>query len=187
MKILTPAILWILIFVLSCSYQQEYVQKDEIHTQARLAAVLPLVNLTSYPNAGRIVQDLLITELYANTHFQIMEQTEVLKRLKGKEPELEPVLENAVVAEVGRELGVDTVIFGSVTEFRYKRGLDENPVAGMNLRLLDVKTNRILWVGSKSASGGCFWFCEDSLNRLAQKICSDLVVSMVKDYARADK
>lgn len=176
-------ILWSLFFVTACSYQQEYVRGTEIRAKARRVAVLPLVNLTTYPNAGRIVLDLLSTELYANTTFQIMEQTEMLEKLKGKEEDLDQVLDRTVALRVGEALGVDTVIFGSVTEYRYKRGLDEDPIVGVNIRMLDVKTNRILWAGSKSGAGGCFWFCEDSLNRLAQKVCYDLVIAMIKDHS----
>ena len=174
-------LLWSLVSIVSCSYQEEYVKGKEIHARARWVAVLPLVNLTSHPNAGRIVSDLLTTALYSNTDFQIMEQTEMLEKLKGKEEDLDQVLDKTVAYKVGEALGVDTVIFGSVTEYRYKRGLDEDPVIGVNIRMLDVKNNRILWVGSKSGTGGCFWFCEDSLNRLAQKVCHDLVIAMVKN------
>ena len=176
-------ILWcLLLCTASCSYQQDYVKGREIHVKARWVAVLPPINLTSHPNAGRIALDLLTTELYANTNFQIMEQSEMLEKLKGKEEDLDQVLDKAVALKVGQKLGVDTIIFGSVTEYRYKRGLDEDPAVGINIRMLDVKSDRILWAGSKSGTGGCFWFCEDSLNRLAQKVCHDLVIAMVKDH-----
>jgi len=175
-------VLWCLLFLFaSCSYQQNYVKGKEIHAKARWVAVLPLVNLTTHPNAGRIVSDLLTTEIYAKTDFQIMEQTMMLEKLKGKEDDLDLVLDKTVALKIGRHLEVDTVIFGSVTEYRYKRGLDENPVVGINIRMLDVKNDRILWASSKSGIGGCFWFCEDSLNRLAQRVCNDLVVAMVKN------
>ena len=173
--------LLLLFFSYACSYQQHFVKGKEIHSRARRVAVLPLVNLTSYPYAGRIVGDLLTTELYALSGFQLMERTEMLEKLKGDEEDLDQVLDRIVALRIGNRLGVDTVIFGSVTEYRYKRGLDEDPVVGINIRMLDVDTKRILWAGSKSGTGGCFWFCEDSLNRLAQKTCNDLVITMVRD------
>jgi curli biogenesis system outer membrane secretion channel CsgG len=145
-----------------------------------MVAVLPLVNLTSYPHAGRIVGDLLTTELYASTRFRIMERTSLLEALKGASTDLDEVLDNTVALKIGRDLGVDTVVFGSVTEYRYKRGLDEDPVVGINIRMLDVKSREIIWAGSSSDTGGCFWFCEDSLNRLAQKVCRDMVGMMIK-------
>ncbi len=173
-----------LLTAVGCSYQQDFVKGEAIQSRARWTAVLPLVNLTSYPNAGRIVGDLLTTELYALTDFKIMERTEMLAKLKGEEDDLDEVLDRAVALKVGKKLGVDTVIFGSVTEYRYKRGLDEDPVVGINIRMLDVKSDKILWVGSNSGTGGCFWFCEDSLNRLAQKTCHDMVGSMLKEIRK---
>ena len=182
-KIKNPGWLLVALFLLSfssCAYEQEYVRGKEIRSRARHAAVLPLMNLTSYPHAGRIVGDLLTTELYALTDFLLMERTEMLEKLKKDEEDLDVVMEKAVALRVGKQLGVDTVIFGSVTEYRYKRGLDEDPVVGISVRMLDVNTGKIIWAGSQSETGGCFWFCEDSLSRLTQKVCNALVRRMIK-------
>jgi polysaccharide biosynthesis protein PelC len=169
-----------LTFMIGCSYQRGSVETGDVLSHGRHAAILPLVNLTTYPHAGRIVGDLLTTEMYASTDFRIMESTEMLDRLKGEEEDLDRVLDRTVAQRIGEKLGVDTVVFGSVTEYRYKRGLDEDPVVGINIRMLDVPSGNILWVGSRSETGGCFWFCEDSLNRLAQKVIHSLVRGMVK-------
>lgn len=171
---------FLLFFSGACTYQQRMVDGGEIHARARNVAVLPLVNLTSYPNAGRIVGDLLTTELYALTSFRLMERTEMLEKLKGGEEDLDMVLDRTVALRIGRRLGVDTVVYGSVSEYRYKRGLDEDPVVGINVRMLDVPAEKMLWAESRSATGGCFWFCEDSLNRLAQKVCHGMVDDMLK-------
>jgi len=163
-----------------CGYQRHYLQGEAIHVRARRVAVLPLVNRTEHPHAGQIVGDLLTTEIYAGTDFVVMEETRMREALRGEAPDLDEVLDRAVALEVGRRLDVDTVIFGSVTEFRYKRGLDEDPVVGVNLRLLDVPRDRILWAASRSGTGGCFWLCEDSLNRLAQRVCREMVTAMAE-------
>lgn len=169
----------LLFMTTACSYEQQFVRKMDIQSRARYAAVLPMVNLSTYPHAGRIVGDIFTTELYALSDFQLMESTAVLDSLLGDAVDLDEVLEKMVVLDVGKQLGVDTVIYGSVSEYRYKRGLNEDPVVGINIRLLDVKSGKILWAGSKSKTGGCFWFCEDSLNRLAQQACNELVLEMM--------
>lgn len=172
-----PVIL--MLFMTACSYEQSYVKGEDIRSKARFVAVLPLVNLTSYPQAGRIVGDILTTELYAQTNFKIVERSSMIERLRGTSEDLDRAVDRAVALKAGRDLGVDTVIYGSVSEYRYKRGLDEDPVVGINILMLDVKTDRVLWAGSKSDTGGCFWFCEDSLNRLTQEICHDMVKTML--------
>ncbi|PID39848.1 MAG: penicillin-binding protein activator LpoB [Proteobacteria bacterium] len=168
-----------LLSITACSYEQQYLRKADIRSRARYAAVLPMGNLSSHPHAGRIVGDLLTTELYALSDFQMMESTAVLEWLQADGRDLDEALEQMVAIKAGKQLGVDTIIYGSVSEYRYKRGLDEDPVVGVNVRMLDVPTGKILWAGSKSRTGGCFWFCEDSLNRLAQQVCNDLVTEMV--------
>ena len=172
------------LMLVACAYEQHYIRRADIQSRARHAAVLPMVNLSAYPHAGRIVGDLLTTELYAQSNFQLMESSAVIHQLQGDALDLDEVLEKMAVMDVARTLGVDTVIYGSVSEYRYKRGLNEDPVVGINLRLLDVKTKKILWAGSKSRTGGCFWFCEDSLNRLAQQVLNELVSEMMADAAQ---
>lgn len=174
----------LLLSLAACAYEQQYMRKAEIRSRARFAAVLPMVNLSSYPHAGRIVSDILTTELYALSDFQLMEGTSVMNRLQGDAADLDDALDRMVVLDAGQRLGVDTVIYGSVSEYRYKRGLNEDPVVGINIRMLDVKTGKILWAGSQSRTGGCFWFCEDSLNRLAQKVCHALVAEMTASEAQ---
>ena len=105
---------------------------------------------------------------------------------------IEPVsAKTAGLAEAGCSLGGDAVslhynpagisgIENQSVSVMYKRGLDEDPVVGISVRMLDVNTGRILWAGSQSETGGCFWFCEDSLSRLTQKVCNALVRRMIK-------
>jgi len=150
-------------------------------------ALLPLVNLTSYPNAGRIVGDILATELYARSEIQLLERTEMLEKLQGGSRDIEAVVDNASAVKLAQKLGAQTVVFGSVSEFRYKRGLDEEPAVGINLRLLDVEQNRVLWAGSISATSNCFFMCRDSLNYLTQQKCAELIDGMVGEMKKGKR
>ena len=178
-KCLFPVFFLIMILAgCSGSYMKGYVQPQGIASEARHAAVLPLVNLTTTPNAGRMVGDLLSTELYSSTKFQIMESTEMLKRVKGNNDDLEFVMEDAVAQKLGISLGVDTVIYGSVSEYQYKRGVNQSPTVGINLRMIDVSSGKVLWASSVSKSGGCFFGCTESLNSVAQEALAEMVTSM---------
>ncbi len=166
--------------MISCSSSRTLTKYDQIYSRARQVAVLPLVNLTNYPYAGRIAAELITTQLYAQSKFKLMEKTQMQETLKNQWADQSQMLDRTAAIKVGNKLEVDTVIYGAVTEFRYKRGLDENPVVGISVRMLDVKTGEILWADSKSEMGGCLWFCHDSLTRLAQQICYDLVEKLVE-------
>lgn len=162
-------------------YQKDYIKGAAIHSKARHVAVIPFENLTSYPNAGRIICDLITTELYSVPNFQIMEHTEMIQKLKiDDENDFDHILDGLAAKKIGKVLGVDTIVFGSVSEYRYKRGLDEEPIVGINVRLLDVKSEKILWAGSKSKRGNNYLFKNDSLNKLAQKACNELVKTIIR-------
>ncbi len=163
--------------------QQHYLSASAMPSGPRTAAVLPFVNLTTHPNAGRIVADILSTELYGLEGYTFLETTAMLDTLKGGEEDLDYVMDKAVAQRTGARLGVDTVFYGSVSEFRYKRGLDQSPVVGVNIRMLDVHTGTVLWAASLSEAGGCFYGCDTSLNELTQQLCSDAVRAAANSIA----
>jgi hypothetical protein len=165
-------------FVSCSSYQQQFIEKEVILSKDRYIAVLPFFNLTAYPHAGKIVSDLVLTELYAQTDFRMMDQTKVMSMLNKDDEDMERLMNRTSAIKIGKILDVDSVIYGSVTEFRYKRSLNEVPVASISIRMLDIKSNRMLWAGSQSSVGGSCWFCDDALTRLAQSIAHDLVKSI---------
>ncbi len=178
-KVLFTVLLSIMILA-GCSgtYVKDYVQPQGIASDARHVAVLPLVNLTTTPNAGRMVSDLLSTELYSSTKFNLLESTDMLKRVKGEDDDLEYVIEDIVAQKIGNKLGVDTVIYGSVSEYQYKRGVNQSPTVGINLKMIDVSSGKVLWASSSSKSGGCFFGCTESLNSVAQESLAEMVKSM---------
>jgi len=166
-----------LLFLSGCVHTQTTTAIDlaQINSRARRVVVLPLDNLTTTPNAGRIVGDLLTTEIIASTHFLLLERSEMMEKLvAGTTSDASEVLEKAAALKIGRDLGVDTVIFGSVTEFRYKRGLDEDPIVGLTIRMLDVPENKILWAESVSATGSAN-SSQSSLSALSHLVCAELV------------
>lgn len=186
MKTLKVFILLLIVATpLSCqTNQQGFIKAEEIHSRARFVALLCFANHTNNPQAGKIVTDLMASELYTVPNFQMMEQSAIHEKLKKSkyydEDYLESVLDNISAGEIGKLLGVDTVIFGSVSEYRYKMDLSEVPVVGINIRLLDVESGEILWSASKSQTGKNSWFLKDSLNSLAQKICRKLVRNILQ-------
>lgn len=178
-KILLLLLLVAVLTACSNSFRNTYIQSDKIEKR-RTVAVLPLVNLTPHPQAGRIVGDILTTELYMVPQLQIIERTEMIDDLLADaEADVEFAMDKMVAKRAGEQLGVDAVVYGSVSEFRYKRGLDQSPAVGINVRMLDVTTGETLWASSSSLTGGCFFTCDDSLNRLAQKACHDIVLEML--------
>ena len=142
----------------------------EARTAAGAAlAVLPFENLTTHQNAGAILADLLTTELYRLGSLRVMESSRTRSLLAGAYGEADGRGESAYAQEVGRKLGVQMVLMGSVSEYGYQYGLREEPVVGVNMRLVRVSDGAVVWATSESDIGSGFW-SRESVNEVAQRV-----------------
>lgn len=136
-------------------------------------AVVPLENLTNFPNAGRIVAELAATELYARGLFELMEGTALRRALTRRNIDLAALGESVVAGEVAATLGVDALLVGSVSEYGYQHGLHEEPVVGINLRLVG-SGGEVVWAASHSTTGRGY-IARDSVNASAQRLVSEMI------------
>ena len=73
-----------------------------------------------------------------------------------------------------REQGVRYAVSGSVEEWRYKVGLDGEPVAALTLRVIEVESGRVVW----SASGARSGWSRDGLSAIAHQLVSQLLAGL---------
>ena len=116
--------------------------------------------------------------------FKVLEWEDLDSLLKGQNVTLPVSIDNAMASRIGDILSVDGVIFGSVTEYKYKKGarnLDGIPVVGIIAKLLSVKTKDFVWSSTWAGSSGDFWDTErDPLTRVALMAVNNLVDSFSK-------
>jgi TolB-like protein len=62
-------------------------------------------------------------------------------------------------------------VSGTVDEWRYKVGVDGEPAVGVSLRLVDLKTDRVVW----SAGGGRTGWSREAVSAVAQKLIKTLL------------
>lgn len=141
-------------------------------------AVLPLENLTNHPSAGVIVAELLAAEIYHRRVFSLQENAAVRRTLLERDMEPAEASRLASPVELASQLQVDAVLVGSVSEFGYQHGLHEEPVVGINLRLVDGREGRVLWAASHSASGTGV-LVRDSLNAAAQRVVRTMIDNLL--------
>ncbi|WP_455178808.1 hypothetical protein [Azospirillum melinis] len=151
-------------------------------------AVLPFENLTNHPNAGQIAADIVSTELYGVEGLRTLEVGRVRSRLSAGKPAADAA-STAAPADgqpdaapldaqaAGRTLGVDAVLAGSVSEYGYQHGLREEPVVGLNARLVRVSDGAVLWTSSQSEAGRGY-FSRDSVNNVAQRVATRMIDSL---------
>jgi hypothetical protein len=70
--------------------------------------------------------------------------------------------------------GIRYAVTGTVTEWRYKVGLDGEPVVGMTLMVMELPEGKVLWSGSAGRSG----WSRDAVSSVAQQLLQSLVEKM---------
>jgi polysaccharide biosynthesis protein PelC len=147
----------------------DFASPEARSAQGASIAVLPFENLTTHQNAGTILADLMTTELYRLGALKVMESSRTRSLLAGAFGDADGRGETAYAQEVGKKLGVQTVMMGSVSEYGYQYGLREEPVVGVNIRVVRVADGAVIWATSESDIGSSFW-SRESVNEVAQRV-----------------
>lgn len=134
--------------------------------------MLPVANYSEAPQAGERVEEMLETVLRRAG-------VESLGHYPApKEDEAHLVMSDRQRFEEARTWArtqpFDYAVTGSVEEWRYKSGLDGDPAVGVSVRVLDMKTDRVVWSasGTKTGNGG------DNASGTALQLLSSLLNDM---------
>jgi TolB-like protein len=77
-------------------------------------AVLPFENKGASHDLGEIILDKMITALFNQERFKVIERTQLKKILEEQQLGLTGILDASSAAELGKGIGVDAIIIGSV-------------------------------------------------------------------------
>lgn len=136
--------------------------------------VLPIVNYTETPQAG----------LRAEAIAESLLKTAGIAGLKRYPPSLNPetLFEPAEREAVGKALDwargerVRYALTGGVQEWRYKVGVDGEPVVGISLQLIEVSSGQVVWAATGSDAG----WSRESLSGVAQKLLRRLLAPLTQ-------
>ncbi len=139
----------------------------------KTVAILPFENMTKYYEAGKILPDLIATELYISRRFKVMERTEAVAICAEEGIRIPEAMDAEYAQTLGKKLGVDGVMIGSVSEYWYRVSREEDeevePAVGINARLISVATGEVVWAASVTRSSYDLLLSQkDPLNRVAQ-------------------
>ncbi len=132
-------------------------------------AVLPFDNLTETPQAGRRIEAISMSLLYAmgvqsSIQFSSTHKTEFVGIGTNTETR-----ETALAWAKSQQ--VRYALRGAVDEWRYKVGVDGEPAVGVTLEVVDVSTGAVVWsaVGAKTGWG------REAVSAVAQKLVRHLL------------
>jgi outer membrane protein OmpA-like peptidoglycan-associated protein/TolB-like protein len=152
-------------------------------TSVSCIAILPLENNTADPEAASAFSEALATELYKTERFGVIERSEVVNSLAGMGAKIPKKMSGEVAAVLGGLLKADAVITGSVTEYGYRTVDLKNsvrvPSLGVSMRLIDVRSNKVLWAASMSSSAG-FFSASTTLFLLALEAAEELFEPIIE-------
>lgn len=151
------------IFLTSCAASRINVSSTSLNRGASYA-ILPFENFTETALAGLRVAS--IAEGVASSKgYKLLNKTAEFEYKEYNQQEIADLMEKF------KNRGAEYVITGAVNEYRYKAGLDGEPAVSITLRVYDLKSGRVVYVGTASKSG---WYYQ-SLGLLAQKTLKDLL------------
>ena len=113
-------------------------------------AISSFENLTTYPRAGKIVAEIMTVELDKTKRFQIVEKN------------------------------ASYVLTGSISEYRYTKGLAEDPAVALQVKLIESRSGKVLWRGSVSdLSKESIFQRSASLDELTHVLCEKIAESLI--------
>ena len=126
--------------------QAVFLDRERVEHMATLT-LLPLENVSGSPAATQAVADMLAASLTRSARFRLTGREEWDQKIGADVP---PQMDRIAAREIGRRLGVDGVLYGTITEYGTVSESPKNSqdsVFGLQLRLMDVRTGIIVWVG----------------------------------------
>ena len=120
-------------------------------------AVLPFENFTGDRYAAEKIRRIVITELLSEG-VEVIEPGEVTRLLKEMNLRSLNSLGVPEIQELGKTLGVEAVMAGSVEAFGMSQGISVTyPEVTINLMLLDASSGAIIWSVRSTSGGASFW------------------------------
>ena len=125
--------------------------------QIRRIAVLPLENFTADGYASEKVRRIVISELLSCNR-DVTEPGEVTRLLREAKMKSPVNIRTSDLQKLGKALGVDAVITGSVEAFGIGRGVSVTyPEVTIDLRLVETSSGNIVWSMRHTSGGAGFW------------------------------
>lgn len=178
MNVVRLFIMVLTLATVGCTTRKATPPNAEVMASLGTIAVVPFENYSDNANAGLIVSDQLANELMVSSSLDIVDPETVRLALAPHAGEVWSA------GKIAKLLKVPTVITGTVTEYRYKSGVSQQPVIGFTLYLIDAKSGKVLW-SANTAKGSSAFFDRSGLGSLTQDRCAEMVEKLLSGKSAA--
>ena len=177
--------LLLLTLLCGCSTaSNDYVHPKYDFSIIQKVGVLPLENLSQDQQASERIRKVVVSEILAAGVLDVVEPAQVNQALFQAQIQNISGLSAKQIAELGKSLGVQAFIVGSVDTYeRVNVGGGTFAEVAITLRALDVTSGGIVWSTSKSAGGAgvvgrLFGFGGDTMYEATQKAVHAAVTTL---------
>ncbi len=130
-------------------------------------AVLPFQTKGLGQDIGEInIVEQMMTTFYNTDRFKLFERTQLEKILEEQKLGMTGIIDASTAAEIGKGIGVDAIVLGSVTRAGSNIAIDA--------RLIDTETAQIITAQDEMSRRTTIPELRAMIQRLAQKIVADL-------------
>jgi len=144
----------------------------KVFDQKEKVVLLPIVNHTETPQAGRRAEAITEALLYGRGLTNLHRYPGKLLNKTSPFSSDEQLLAEAIQWAKGKK--VRYALTGTVDEWRYKVGIDGEPAVGVSFRLIDLKAGSVVW----SAVGGQSGWSREAVSAVAQKLIKNLLAEV---------
>lgn len=149
-------------------------------------AIIPFENLSSDQGAGARITQLFVTELFASEAFDIVEPGETSRVLESHSLVRTSSLTKEQIISIGKELGTQSLILGTVTESSSARaGGSTSNIVTLVIRMVETETGSTVWSAAHSEGGRGFWSSAFGTgNRSRSEVSRDCVKTIIETLIR---
>ncbi|MEW6067768.1 MAG: hypothetical protein AB1610_05720 [Nitrospirota bacterium] len=147
---------FLLIFIHGCG-PDYFIKSEGDIANIKKIAVLPFENFTGDSYAGEKIRRIAITELLLKG-IDVVEPGEVTRLLRELQVRSLGSIKTTELQEMGKTLGVEAVMSGSVEAFGISRGISVTyPEVTINFMLIDATSGSIIGSIRHTTGGASFW------------------------------
>lgn len=171
----------------SCAkgYSTKFLAPKEERPSYQKIILLPFNDLSGSEKAQTTVETLMSSQIKSHYGIEVLSGNTLKKKIAEKRLDGEDYSSRLFAYKAAQVLDADTVIFGDILEYRYRRwvaknkGLAEDPIVCIGARIVNGKTGAVIWSSTEVVGDyGLFTTGSDPLTGVALRVVDKLVRSM---------
>ncbi|MHB0996599.1 MAG: GNA1162 family protein [Elusimicrobiales bacterium] len=141
-----------------CNHAQVILNKGSEAAKPMRVAVLPFSPEPSHPRSGELAYESFSTYLMGVSSYRVLDRGALEQVLKEQNLNNSGIFDQREAVQIGKLLGAEGVIVGSVHEYVHRKGLMFPPAkVTITARLINTRTGEVEWSASSTRGGATRW------------------------------